>query len=242
MEVEEYRRAAVKVGLPLQFVIKEFAMFELLSKLISSLEWPLVGGTAINRIYLGELGRFSEDLDFEVYGKKKISLPQVDGFERSGPFVYRRNVRFEYSFRSPLGKDKIRMDFNLKPAAEIETEMKVIRFVSGGVIAGVKTFSIEALIARKIFALAFRNEGKDIYDLWMCRSLVEKKKLKKELEAILRIERQKESAAEFLEIVFAKAKSAHASELAKINPYIPVDKRVDWKIAAADVAEFLEGL
>lgn len=239
MDIEGYRKISINAGLPLQFVIKEFAMFELLSRLIEKMPHPLVGGTAISRIYLNELGRFSEDLDFEAYGRGKISLPEVNGFRLSGPFVYRRNVRFEYAFQTPLGKDKIRLDFNIKPRVKIKTEGKALRFISGAVISGVKTFSLEGLIARKIIAMGRRTEGKDIYDVWMCRSLVDRKKLSRELASVLRIEKIKEDKKYFLKGIAEKVKVADARELAKANPYIPVDRRLDWKIGKDDVSAFL---
>lgn len=242
MDLEEYRKISINAGLPLQFVIKEFAMSELLAKLIGEIDYPLVGGTAINRIYLNELGRFSEYLDFEVYGKRKIALPKVKGFTLSGPFVYRRNVRFEYKFKSDLGSDKIRLDFNLKPKADIEIESRVLRFISGAVIAGIRTLSLEGLIARKILAVKNRTEGKDIYDLWMSRNLLDRKKLSRELAHVLRIEKIDKNKKCFIKDVAEKVKGMDVREFSKTNRYIPVDKRIDWKIGKEDVLEFLRGI
>lgn len=242
MDIEEYRKLSINAGLPLQFVIKEFAMFELLAKLAGEIGYPLVGGTAINRIYLNELGRFSEDLDFEVYGKRKITLPEIEGFKLSGPFVYRRNVRFEYAFGTVLGKDKIRLDFNIKPKTYIKVENMAIRFVSGAAISGVKTLSLEGLIARKILALKRRIEGKDIYDLWMSRNLLDKNKLLYELARILRTEKINENKDDFLRGIIEKVENSDVREFSKTNQYIPTDKRIDWKIGKADVLGFLRGL
>ena len=63
---------AVREGLPLDFVAKEFYLMDLfahigksgaLNKLIFK------GGTALNKVYLGNSSRFSEDLDFDFVGK-----------------------------------------------------------------------------------------------------------------------------------------------------------------------------
>lgn len=242
MDLEEYRKVSINAGLPLQFVIKEFAMSELLAKLIGEIDFPLVGGTAINRIYLSELGRFSEDLDFEIYGKRKIALPKVKGFRLSGPFVYRRNMRFEYGFKSDLGRDKIRLDFNFKPKANVDVESRVLRFISGAVINGVKTLSLEGLIARKILAVKNRTEGKDIYDLWMSRGLLDRKKLPRELAYVLQMEKIGKNKTDFIKDVVEKIKRTDVREFSKTNQYIPVDKRIDWKIGKDDVIALLKSL
>ena len=89
----DYKSMAVNIGLPLQFVVKEYRIFDFFSKLVSS-DWnfPLVGGTAINKIYLLGEERFSEDLDFEVYGRRKIKVPEITGYDIKGPWTYRRNI------------------------------------------------------------------------------------------------------------------------------------------------------
>ncbi len=242
MNVDDYRLIAVKVGLPLQFVIKEYAMFGVLSGLVEHFNWPLVGGTAINRVYLKKLGRFSEDLDFEVYGKRKLELPQINSFKLAGPFVYRRNVRFEYSYESLVGKDKIRVDINLKPSINIETENKILEFLTGGVVSTVKTLALEGLIARKLFALLYRVEGKDVYDIWNCKNLVRTDKLRNELLVLLSMERERLGIDDFLSAIINKLQKINVKQLSKANQYIPISSRIDLSLAREDILLFLEKL
>jgi len=95
----DYKSMALNIGLPLQFAVKEYRMFDVFSKLLArGWNFPLVGGTAINKVYLAGEERFSEDLDFEVYGKQKLKVPELEGYKIKGPYVYRRNIRFEAEY------------------------------------------------------------------------------------------------------------------------------------------------
>ena len=238
---ETYRRLAIKSGLPLQMVVKDAMMFKVLSTLAAEFKHPLVGGTALNRIYFHKVGRFSEDLDFEVYGKRKIELPKIKGFVLKGPYTYRRNVRFEYGYATGFGKDKIRIDINLKPKVAVRTVKKSIEFIAG-IVANVETFSLEGLVARKLLAMTRRTEGKDVYDIFMTRDKVSRDLLVKEIRNLLKIERVNVSVEELLSGVKRRIEECSTKELMKTNPYIPLSNRIDWKLAKNEVLLFLEFL
>ncbi len=91
-ELEFFRSLSAKYGLPLQFIIKEFYVIDLLGKIVSAAEKETVlfkGGTALNRIYASGISRFSEDLDFDYVSSSKIKekikflekIMEVEGYK-----------------------------------------------------------------------------------------------------------------------------------------------------------------
>ena len=71
LDLEVCRSIAVRNGLPLQFVFKEFHIINIIGEIAGaafSSKNPLVlkGGTALNKVYLKKLQRFSEDIDFDL--------------------------------------------------------------------------------------------------------------------------------------------------------------------------------
>ena len=78
VELREARKIASSSGLGLQYVLKEARVFDIwgrLSPLIMSgkIRSKAIivskGGTALNKIYLSGVQRFSEDLDFDAFFK-----------------------------------------------------------------------------------------------------------------------------------------------------------------------------
>ena len=76
VDLREARRAAARVGLGLQYVLKEYRVFDIWSRLSPWLlseeakaEMVIVckGGTALNKVFLAGAQRFSEDLDFDAF-------------------------------------------------------------------------------------------------------------------------------------------------------------------------------
>ncbi|PIN83340.1 hypothetical protein COV61_03375, partial [Candidatus Micrarchaeota archaeon CG11_big_fil_rev_8_21_14_0_20_47_5] len=78
INLEVCRTIAVQYGLPLQFVAKEFYVFDVLGQIAEltagKKELVFKGGTALNKIYLGKMQRFSEDLDFDLSAEREIGL------------------------------------------------------------------------------------------------------------------------------------------------------------------------
>jgi len=88
VDLREARRAAAKIGLGLQYVLKEARVFDIWERLSplwlstdkGKAQVVCKGGTSLNKIYLGPLQRFSEDIDMdiifeqEMVRKEKIEL------------------------------------------------------------------------------------------------------------------------------------------------------------------------
>lgn len=264
---EVCRNIAVQYGLPLQFVIKEFHVFEVLGRITAATacdsfenrglaateNFVFKGGTALNKVYFEKTQRFSEDLDFDLGvgniedAKKwcrrlseKISGYTVEEFRR-----VKDTVQFYCAFETPWGsKDHIRVDVAVKKILhEKPLEMKpAVSEYAKLFVSGFKVYSIEDLTARKIHALGTRTEGKDLFDVYralpLCGGMAGA--MKKMLES----EQFRGSAEEFVERTIDAVKKADAKKLQKLtNPFIPYPERPkDWRELKNDVALKLEAL
>src|SRR3989339_947753 len=71
INLEVCKTIAIQHGLPLQFIIKEFHLFNVLSQIAAfnpknNKTLVFKGGTALSKVYLGKAQRFSEDIDFDL--------------------------------------------------------------------------------------------------------------------------------------------------------------------------------
>ena len=71
LDLEVCRAIAIRYGLPLQFVFKEFHLMDVISQIaaLTILEpnsLVFKGGTALSKVYLQKMQRFSEDADFDL--------------------------------------------------------------------------------------------------------------------------------------------------------------------------------
>ncbi len=248
---------AVQYGLPLQFVVKEFYVFDVLSQIAGagSESEGLVfkGGTALNKVYLGKMQRFSEDLDFDLDAKgigeakeccKKLA-GMISGYEIGEMRKVGGTIQFYCAYESPLGgKDHVRVDIAAK---RIISEKPIAMGVASSsyaqrMVAGVRVYSIEDLAARKMIALMERAEGKDFYDV--CNALPLCGKMKGAIAKMLESEGRKENAGEFVKRAIERAKRADAKKLRNLtNPFIPVNCRPkDWNGLKNELIARLERL
>lgn len=256
LNIDACRALAIQNGLPLQFVIKEFRVFDVLGQITMNTapDKNLVfkGGTALNKVYLGSIQRFSEDLDFdsgtesmaETRKKCEAIAGKLDGYEIGEFRKVRGTFQFDCKYDNQLGgKDNVRVDVaakkiitarptEVKPAKSKFTE----RFVTG-----FYTYSIEDLTARKMHALRTRAEGKDFYDVYnalpLCGDMTEP------VEEMLRSEKSRETPQKFLEKTVETVKTADAKKLRNLtNPFIPSGSRPNWVELKNDLAAKLENL
>lgn len=255
LNLEVCRTIAVQHGLPLQFVIKEFHVFEVLGQITAatapSQEFVFKGGTALNKVYLGKTQRFSEDLDFDlaVEGVKEVRrfctelAGKIKGYEVSGFRQVRDTLQFYCAYETPLGgKDHVRVDVAAK---EIITEKPVLVKAAASEYAqrsvtGFYVYSLEDLVARKIHALRTRTEGKDLYDVHNALPLCGR--LSGAIGKMLESEGLEEPPEEFLERTVAKVKKAEPRKLRDLtNPFIPTSYRpVNWAELKDDLLLKLE--
>ncbi len=261
LDLEVCRIIAIRSGLPLQFIFKEFHLMNIASKIAmviysESNTLVLKGGTALNKVYIQRMQRFSEDLDFDLVSKdasrkisgfsKKLASTlkeyEIDEFKK-----IRNTVQFYCIYKTPLGgKDNVRVDISPKllvTAKPIENREIYSEFTHSSV-TGLKTYSIEDLTARKMNALASRSEGKDLYDVSMVLPLCSIKILRTAIGDMLKSEGQDVTITEFMNKMFEHLKKNDMVKLRNLtNPFIPIRRRPkDWSELRNNLLLELEGL
>jgi len=262
VELREARIVAAKIGIGLQYVLKEARVFDIwskvcpviLSKEISSQATLICkGGTTINKIFLGELQRFSEDLDFDIFFNMELSRDEKiqfikdniisvlnDSYRIPKEARMRNVVRFTCYFNNEVGKqDNVFLEFNVNETkvglSEIKKAESKILPLS---VSNIPVYSFHTLIAKKLKTFYEREEGKDIYDLYYSLKVVDNVAkaipILKDVLAIAKID-YKEFAEEFPKKLAdsTKIQSLHAST----NPYIPRNLRINWIAAAKAISK-----
>lgn len=255
LNIEVCRAIAVQHGLPLQFVVKEFHLFNVLSGIAAFAggEGTLVfkGGTALNKVYLKNGQRFSEDLDFDWGGKGELpafAKELAGGLKDYAVSEFRKvrgTVQFYCTYESPLGgKDHVRVDVAAKRiiVSEPPLALPAVSEITHSTVSGFRVYGLEDLTARKLHALCTRTEGKDVYDAHV--SLPMCKRMGKAIAAMLESEGRKQEPGEFITDTIAAVKKADHKKLRNLtNPFIPLDWRPkDWLELKNDLVLKLENL
>ena len=261
LNLEVCKTIAVQYGLPLQFVVKEFHVFDVLGQIAMitapSKELVFKGGTALNKVYLGKLQRFSEDIDFdldaqsmsEVRGKCREISRKLKGYSIGEMRRVGDTIQFYCGFESPLGgSDHVRVDIAAKKILtenpiETRTALSELSVPSPLFVTGFFVYSIEDLTARKLHALCTRTEGKDIYDASNALPLCGK--MRGAIKKMLESEGKKALAPEaFIEKTISAVRKADHKKLRNLtNPFIPTSSRPkDWLELKNDLLMKLETL
>ena len=203
-DLDVCRVLSAKHGLPLQFIVKDFCLMDVLSQIAANqAEFGNVvfkGGTALNKVYLGGVQRFSEDLDFDVESGSS-GAKGVCGKMAGALIGYKTG-----EIRKVGGTFQFECAYTQKS------------------VAGVPTYALEDLAARKLCALQSRAEGKDLYDAYSSLPLCGK--MRGALSAMLRSEGRKETPAEFIGKAVAKVKGCDTKKAGNLtNPFIPYPNR-----------------
>ncbi|MBQ9043533.1 MAG: nucleotidyl transferase AbiEii/AbiGii toxin family protein [Eggerthellaceae bacterium] len=136
------------------------------------------GGTAIRKLYAGNEGRFSLDLDFAAFGADpadagELFVMEADGLS-IGPFTYgvaERRGKWSISFDSPFVENATlasKLDFSPQPWLAPATKGWVpmpIHVQYGFALPEVPTVRIEENIAEKVARLNRTTTARDMYDL-----------------------------------------------------------------------------
>jgi predicted nucleotidyltransferase component of viral defense system len=238
------RAVAIKSGLPLQFVVKEFHVFGILSQITAETsereDFVFKGGTALNKAYLAGVQRFSEDLDFDLQAGSMGELwefcrslsGRIGGYRMREMRRVRKTVQFYCEYDSQLGGiDHVRVDVSLKKiiVSAPLAHPPIKSDYAGLLVSGIATYALEDLVARKLNALRERGEGKDFYDAYA--ALPKCGRMKLPVEKMLESEGQKEGFSEFVEDCILKVQKSDARKLrALTNPFIPASIRPrDWR-------------
>jgi predicted nucleotidyltransferase component of viral defense system len=143
------------------------------------------GGTAINKLYLGETSRLSVDLDFNHVGpKEEVLKERRDVRERivelltkqDDSYVIHSERRYEQTrikvryktVAGPIRSFKIEIS-HVERFPIVSLVKKQVKTPDG--LADVITYTLEELTATKLRALLERFKGRDIYDLYFISQL-----------------------------------------------------------------------
>lgn len=255
LDLEVCRVIAVRNGLPLQFVFKEFHLMHVLGRIaefVADKPDSLIfkGGTALNKVYTKTTQRFSEDADFDLviadadrklldYGKeiaKTMTDYKIDEFRKVGD-----TIQFYCRYETPLdGEDHVRVDIapkRLVIAKPLENRSIDSEFTRSS-ITGIRTYSIEDLTARKMYALANRTEGKDVYDVSMALPMCNVNELKKAISCMLESEGVGNTEVGlFIKKMIKQLERSNATKQRNLtNPFIPLARRPkDWNELKGDL-------
>ena len=230
MDLRELRQLAAKEGISLNYIAKDEKVGDVLAQLQGHEELILKGGTAINRVCLGNK-RFSEDIDLDIISDKPskdaASLAKgLNGFEVLGPRRMGKTIRYDLYYTNPLEhRDRIMLEFNpLKRAPPFEKRVVNFGFVPHEA-ALMNVYDVETFIQMKSECVKRRFDGKDFFDLYYLLDLphghvlLDKQGL---LEAI------------------AKAFKGVKPMGNATNHYIPRDSRPVWDLLLHDLKEKVE--
>jgi predicted nucleotidyltransferase component of viral defense system len=143
------------------------------------------GGTAINKLYLGETSRLSVDLDFNHLGpKEEVLRERRDVRERIVELLKKQDNSYDFHYERRYEQTRIKARYKTVagPIRSFKIEIshverfpivssvkKQVKTPDG--LADVITYTLEELTATKLRALLERFKGRDIYDLYFISQL-----------------------------------------------------------------------
>ncbi|OIO26593.1 hypothetical protein COX85_00685 [Candidatus Micrarchaeota archaeon CG_4_10_14_0_2_um_filter_55_9] len=247
-------------GLTRDFACKELKLNEVLGEwnhvcLTNGANYALFGGTAINKVYLGN-SRFSEDLDLHLFN---ASLKQATGLVKqlSGVKPGKSRRLFKAFHRFPLHysveeegveDDVINLDLSLslkEPGSKIvlcKTRSFLNSYGLPVASLSIPTYELETLVAMKLLALTSRSEGKDFYDLTGLLQLDFKPtKVFEELRvynnSLFNFTRLDEH---FFDRVLHHVDNASANELKRFDAFILSPHKPDWRVLKARLTHLIK--
>lgn len=180
------------------------------------------GGTALNKLFLPTMSRYSEDIDLVQVRAEPIGpvMTQIrDALKWLGKPRYKQSeerVTFYYSYQAepPLDKPmRLKLEINTSEVFTVygyETRTLEVKsdWFSGK--AEIKSFSLDELLGTKLRALYQRKKGRDLFDPWICKNLlaVDQDRVVTAFTEYLNHKDQKISRAEFEQNFLKKLEDA----------------------------------
>jgi len=262
VELREARKIAAKIGLGLQYVLKEARVFDIWSKLSPiilsnevSFHVTIVckGGTVLSKVFLKGTQRFSEDLDFDAFFLRELSKKEkIDFLDKNvmlhlrssyqidEPRLMRDVVRFTCSFTNETGaKDCVFVEFNVEPkgGSDFVVQKATSKLIKVQAVK-IPTYSFPVLVAKKLKTFHERGSGKDLYDIYYSLKIV---KDVHEIVNILKVVLKDENIEyeEFVKEFLRKLGDEEAIRRvhASTNPYVPMELRVNYVKISREIEE-----
>ena len=158
-------------------IAQDHLLFRLAEQGLFDLGMALKGGTAIRKLWAGNAGRFSTDLDFAGFddATAELVLEAVDGAQ-VGPFNFVTEpidgtLRVRVLITSPLGSPEVpaRLDLGRRPlwlAAQPAQPIALpIHLRYGFTMPAIPAAQVEEVIAEKLARYRRASLARDLYDL-----------------------------------------------------------------------------
>ncbi len=216
---EEIKKYSAEAGLGFNFIVKEAFLFSILD-VLRDYDIVLKGGTAINKIFLKDKQRFSEDLDFDTnLGLKEITqILQKEKLKIKKRYYTKHAHGFEIAYTYENIKDVIRLDFSMPIKGNCSISTLKSEFLPLSI--RFRAYTLKELIKQKETTFLNRKEWKDLYDLfWISKFYPDQFKIS--------------DKKKFIEIL-SKIKVPKIA-----NAYIPLKNRIEGRII---IEEFLKTL
>ena len=166
-----------------QDLVLSRALIELYSDELIADSLAFRGGTALNKLFLPSMSRYSEDIDLvqtrsepigTIMGRIRTVLTPWLGKPRYKQAESRVTFYFSYMAEGPVSKPmRVKIEINTKESfavygyEERSHEIKTDWFAGK---ADIKTFTLNELLGTKLRALYQRKKGRDLFDPWLCKS------------------------------------------------------------------------
>ncbi len=166
-----------------QDLIISRALVELYSDELIANSLAFRGGTALNKLFLPSMSRYSEDIDLvkvhsepigPVMGRIKDLLSPWLGKPKYKQTESMVTFYFSYIAEPPMAKPmKLKLEINTRESFTVygyESRPLEVQsdWFSGK--ADIKTFALDELLGTKLRALYQRKKGRDLFDPWLCNS------------------------------------------------------------------------
>jgi predicted nucleotidyltransferase component of viral defense system len=160
-----------------------------------STELVMKGGTAINKLYLGDTSRLSVDLDFNQIGdRSKVLSRRAKLRQTLMKALETLDSNYQLSFKRNWSQTTIRARYSSLTGASQQLKLEISHIERIPILDlvtreadtpignfNVTTYSLEELLATKLRALFERFSGRDIYDIYFSAKLRRDKELIKKL-------------------------------------------------------------
>lgn len=202
-----------------QDLIISRALIELYSNELISSSLAFRGGTALNKLFLPSMSRYSEDIDLVQMQAQPIGpvMEQIRsvltpwlGEPRYKQSEGRVTFRFTYMSEPPMERRmKLKVEINTRESFTVFGYENRPMGITSNWFSGkadITTFTLEELLGTKLRALYQRKKGRDLFDAWLCGTtlIVDQGKVVQCFLQYMKHQALKISRAEFEENLLAK--------------------------------------